>query len=56
MVEKQEAFPHAEDPASVAEDFTAVEAEAAAGVTKQIPDRFLVARNIRKWRDAVCSE
>jgi hypothetical protein len=64
MVDKQEAFPRAEDPASgaedftVAEDFTAVvEAEAAvAGVTKQIPDRFLVARNIRKWRDAVCSE
>jgi hypothetical protein len=57
MVEKQEAFPHAEDPASGAEDFTvAVEAEAAAGVTKQIPDRFLVARNIRKWRDAACSE
>ena len=57
MVDKQEAFPHAEVPASGAEDFTAaVEAEAAAGVTKQIPDRFLVVRSIRKWRDAVCSE
>jgi hypothetical protein len=64
MVDRRGASPHAEGPASavvdftVAEDFTAaVEAEAAvAAVTKQIPDRFLVARNIRKWRDAVCSE
>jgi hypothetical protein len=59
MVDKQEAFPHAEVPASGAGDFTVAVAEervGAAGVVNRTFVIFAVDCEPQKWREAICGE